>query len=357
MASSATTRLKLEKQADGENDSTWGQKANTVFDLVDEAMEGYYAVDVSGTADVNLTSTNYTSDEARQRVLHLSGTVSASIQVIAPNVEKWYIIDSAWSGSGAVELQCSGGASGSGVTIAQGHKYIVFSDGTNFTEVISTNLSAASALQNLVEDTTPQLGGDLDANGNNIKLDTATGLQDDSGNWYIRFTADASPVNYLDVANADDGADVTLQASGSSSNIDLSFVPKGSGEINANATIRMGDNVLDRAVLQDCANQGKAHGTTSGSVVFHHTSGSYHTITAGGDISASFDSWPASGDGGVILVEITNGGAHTISWASAVKFPGSTAPTLTTSGTDIVLAVTADGGTNEFANTFGLDLS
>lgn len=51
---------------------------------------------------------------------------------------------------------------------------------------------ADSALQNVVEDTTPQLGGDLDANGKKILLDTNFYLGWSSGNPYIQFdTSDA----------------------------------------------------------------------------------------------------------------------------------------------------------------------
>ena len=37
MASTFTTRLRLEKQATGENANTWGDKTNTNFDLIDES--------------------------------------------------------------------------------------------------------------------------------------------------------------------------------------------------------------------------------------------------------------------------------------------------------------------------------
>ena len=38
MASTFTTRLRLEKQATGENANTWGDKTNTNFDLIDESI-------------------------------------------------------------------------------------------------------------------------------------------------------------------------------------------------------------------------------------------------------------------------------------------------------------------------------
>ena len=41
MASTFTTRLRLEKHATGENANTWGDKTNTNFDLIDESINGY----------------------------------------------------------------------------------------------------------------------------------------------------------------------------------------------------------------------------------------------------------------------------------------------------------------------------
>ena len=38
MASTYTDNLGLEKQADGENSSTWGQKLNTLFDMAEDAV-------------------------------------------------------------------------------------------------------------------------------------------------------------------------------------------------------------------------------------------------------------------------------------------------------------------------------
>ena len=36
MASTYTTRLRLEKQGTGENANTWGDKTNDTFDLIDK---------------------------------------------------------------------------------------------------------------------------------------------------------------------------------------------------------------------------------------------------------------------------------------------------------------------------------
>ena len=67
MASTFTTRIRLEKQADGSNPNSWGTVLNqNVIDLVDEAIAAYTTVSLSAV-DVTLTSNCllYTSPSPR----------------------------------------------------------------------------------------------------------------------------------------------------------------------------------------------------------------------------------------------------------------------------------------------------
>ena len=47
-------------------------------------------------------------------------------------------------------------------------------------------------MSDIVEDTTPQLGGDLDTNSFNIAFDDAHGINDENGNEQIIFQTTAS---------------------------------------------------------------------------------------------------------------------------------------------------------------------
>lgn len=58
-----------------------------------------------------------------------------------------------------------------------GGKYILVYDGTNF-QVVSLLANAPGTLSNMVEDTTPQLGGDLDLNGSNIDFPSTPNVAD-----------------------------------------------------------------------------------------------------------------------------------------------------------------------------------
>ncbi len=71
------------------------------------------------------------------------------------------------------------------------------------------------------------------------------------------------------------------------------------------------------------------------------------TITA--NTTFSFSNVPS----GVLCsatVILTNGGAYSVAWPSSVKWPGGTAPTLTSSGVDMLTFTTYDGGTTWFGH-------
>jgi hypothetical protein len=91
----------------------------------------------------------------------------------------------------------------------------------------------------VVDDTTPQLGGNLDTNSFMIDFDDDHGIRDENGNEQLQFQTTASAVNHFDITNAATGNSPTISAVGGDSNIDLTLVPKGTGVgklTNANGT-------------------------------------------------------------------------------------------------------------------------
>lgn len=97
---------------------------------------------------------------------------------------------------------------------------------------LHSHAGGGGGISNVVEDLTPQLGGDLDANGFNIGFDDATGIEDDSGNYLIKFQKTASAVNYLEITNATDiDPTVGISVEGTTANIGLALQGKGTGGI------------------------------------------------------------------------------------------------------------------------------
>jgi hypothetical protein len=95
----------------------------------------------------------------------------------------------------------------------------------------SAQLGWVTLSTNLVDDTSPQLGADLDTNSYNIQFDDAHGIQDDSGNEQLYFTKTASAVNYINMANAATGNAPVISVAGSDSNIDFNINAKGTGNV------------------------------------------------------------------------------------------------------------------------------
>ena len=134
MASSFTTRIRLEKQGDGENANTWGTRLNqNVIDMVDEAVAGYESVEVSGQASITLTANNGTADQSRNFGLRFTGNLAAPCTVVAPNAEKVYFISNETSGGHAIVIK----AGSAKTTISRGNPSLIATDGTNISKISS----------------------------------------------------------------------------------------------------------------------------------------------------------------------------------------------------------------------------
>ena len=121
--------LKLTLLANGEGAGTWGQTTNTnLGTLLEQAITGVQSI-VMSDADYTLSNTNGAADEARNPVLVVTGTNNAVRDIIAPLVNKQYLIINSTTGGQSIRIR---GASGFTVTIPNGTKVPVYCDGTNF---------------------------------------------------------------------------------------------------------------------------------------------------------------------------------------------------------------------------------
>lgn len=132
MASTYSTSLKLELIGDGEQSGIWGQTTNNnLGTLLEQAITG--VVDITmANANYTLTNFNGVSDESRNAVLVVGGTNAAVRDVIAPLVEKLYVVKNSTSGGFAINIR---GATGSSVSVPSGATVWVYCDGTNFNAI------------------------------------------------------------------------------------------------------------------------------------------------------------------------------------------------------------------------------
>jgi hypothetical protein len=163
---STYTPLGVELQATGENAGTWGTKTNTNLQIIEQISGGYTTQAVSDSGDTTLSvSDGSTGATLSHRVIEFTGSLTASRNVTIPlDVQNFYFLKNATSGSQNVVFKYVTGT-GTSAAVASGKTVIAYAkadDGTN------PNISTISLASDVVDDTTPQLGGDLDVNGNKI---------------------------------------------------------------------------------------------------------------------------------------------------------------------------------------------
>ena len=162
MASTYTDNTGIELIGSGEQAGTWGNTTNNNLKIIDRALNGSTTLTISG--NTTLTTSDGTLSNGQFKIVILSGSPSGAFNLtIDPNdQQKWYFIKNS---SGQTATVKQGGGSGSTVAVATGLTAILFADGTganaNVTSIAPTDL---------VADPTPQLGGDLDANSNDILM-------------------------------------------------------------------------------------------------------------------------------------------------------------------------------------------
>ncbi len=229
---STYTPLGIELQATGENAGTWGTKTNTNLQIVEQITGGYIAKSIAGGAQTTAlaVSDGSTGAELAHRVIEFTGTITGNQIVTIPlDVQTFYILKNSTSGSYTVQFKYTSG-SGNSVTFSATQKstkivYADASDGTN------PNIYEVSTASDVVDDTSPQLGGNLDTNSFMIDFDDDHGIRDENANEQLIFQTTTSAVNHIEMTNAATGNDPKVAAAGGDSNIDLAVAPKGSGEI------------------------------------------------------------------------------------------------------------------------------
>jgi len=167
---STFTPLGVELQATGENAGTWGTKTNTNLQIIEQIAGGYVAKSIAGGAQTTAlaVSDGSTGAELSHRMIEFTGTITGNQIVTIPlDVQTFYFLRNSTSGGYTVQFKYVSG-SGSTVTFAttdKGDKVVIATanDGTN-PDIKEVTLGIAS----VAADTSPQLGGDLDMNGNDI---------------------------------------------------------------------------------------------------------------------------------------------------------------------------------------------
>jgi len=155
MSSSYSSSLRIELIGSGDQAGAWGATTDSNLAYVlDTAIAGYQAVTVSSTSQaltyVNGPSSTANLNQSVYAMLKFNSAAAASA-IYAPPVSKQYVI---WNNSGYTltiynsTVIGNTTAAGTGIAIANGDKIIVWSDGTNFYDTKSNNVTGTVAVAN-----------------------------------------------------------------------------------------------------------------------------------------------------------------------------------------------------------------
>ena len=327
---STYTPLGIEKQATGENAGTWGTKTNTNLEIIEQISGGYTAVNFASDANKALSvSDGSTGAELAHRVLEFtsSGSLTATRDCTIPlDVQNFYFLKNSTTGSQSIRFKYVSGTD-TGVTVANGKTVIAYAKANDSTNPGIDSISLAS---DLVDDTTPQLGGNLDTNSFMIDFDDAHGIRDENGNEQLIFETTSSAVNHIDITNAATGAGAQIGAVGGDSNLNLRLRPKGTGVIEAMGADNPG------SIQLNCENN--SHGIKLTSPP-HSASQSYELKFPTGNVTA---------DRFLKVASITGSGTSAVGQLSFAEVSGGTSWQAVKTST-----FTAVAGEGYFINTTG----
>jgi len=186
MSATYSTNLALELIGTGDQAGNWGATNNlNLGTLLEQAISGYVTQAVSTGADTTLTMSQGASATARNMFIELTGTGGASTNLIVPSNKKLYFIYNNTS-AGQVTVKVSGQT---GVSVANGTKLILVSNGTDIVDATSyvtssgtvTNATNAQQITNAGGWNVTPTGSKLYFNYNG----TNVGSLDSSGNLII----------------------------------------------------------------------------------------------------------------------------------------------------------------------------
>jgi hypothetical protein len=314
MASSYSTDLKLELMVTGEKAGLWGDITNTNLVIVQQAIAGFEQVALNATTGATLAFTNAATSNGKNAVIELTGTITGNVDVTIPTsvTNKVYIVKNSTSGAFTVTVKVSGQT---GVTFSATDKgaKLVYVNGT---DVADSNIGKVS------NDISPSLSGILDTNGNDIIIDDAGAIEDDSNNPYIRFQKTASAVNFLDVTNQATGSAPEVAAVGTDTNIDFNLTPKGIGRVTLNGNGK----------IQGLAEKVNVNGTFTSNINIDTntqavqlntvTASANFTVNLRGDGSNSLDASMDTGES--ITVAFINKNNNVTYYNTTVQVDGST---------------------------------
>ena len=160
---------------------------------------------------------------------------------------------------------------------------------------------------------------------------------------YINF--DGNAVDYR--IGLDDGTDKLEIGAGVAHGTTAAIAIDSAADMTIGGYINFQDEQAVRPEIKDYAETVNAIGGTGGGTQdIDLTAGNVVTATVATSTNTfTFSNPPATGKSGSFTLILTNGGSQTVNWPSSVDWSGGSAPSLTSSGVDVLTFTTVDAGT------------
>ena len=188
MSSTYSTSLRIQLIDTGTEDEAWGIPTdNNLGTIIEQAITGVESVSLTNLTNYTLTSANAVADQSRNAVLVFTGILSANCNVIAPAVNKIYVISNQTTGGKNIKITMGSGAN---VFVANGTNQLVYCNSTGFKSAIDVN----------------SITGNLNVTGNvtvsgNVTVNTTVGkISNPNGN--LTLTSTGNTVNFSPTTGA-----------------------------------------------------------------------------------------------------------------------------------------------------------
>ena len=367
MASTFTTNFGIEKIGTGEQSGTWGTTTNYNIDILDR-ITSYKSVTLSDAATATLTvragspsSGSSNLNDGMYRVIKFGGTLSQACTItISPSTTTaYFIIQNGTSGSQNIIIKQGSGAQT--VTIANGKADIVYADASD--EVISIG-SKLGVSFDIVNDTSPQLGGNLDMNGQDIVTTSNADIElapNGTGKTVLKGNTNPGTMVFNCESNSH-GQTVKSQPHSASVTNELTLPPGGDQEIVGttatqtltNKTIGVGQlsgqvaianggtgssSLAGANIVASNANttftkalrgSTQTAGSQTGSVTLDFDTYQNFVLTATGNVTLANPSTEAGGQSGIIVFIQDGTGSRTLSLGTDYETAGGAGLTIST---------------------------
>ena len=228
----------------------------------------------------------------------------------------------------------------------------------NYVDGVTSNVQTQlnAKLADIVSDTSPQLGGNLDMNGQDIVTTSNADIElapNGTGKVVVKGNTNQGSL-VLNCENNSHG--ITIQSAPHSAGASYTVkLPDTLGLTNASALVTSDSNGVvsfDNGTIEEST----AVTSSSNAATLNLRDGNVFTHTLSENVTYTFSNPAASGRASAFIFKVTqDSSARTITWPGSVDWAAATAPTITSTsgGVDVFAFLTVDGGTTYYGFTLG----